>query len=48
MGRAARPARAWAIPVAVLGWLLLTRLLVAWIHNSHQKHHQKEEDASGA
>ncbi|GFG63508.1 hypothetical protein MKUB_09980 [Mycobacterium kubicae] len=28
--------RAWTIPVVALGWLLLTRFAVAWVHTGQQ------------
>jgi hypothetical protein len=34
--------RAWAIAITVVGWLLLTGLLVIWLHNSPQA----DEEAS--
>jgi hypothetical protein len=29
--------RAWAIPLAVVGWLVLTGLLVSWLHAPPRK-----------
>ncbi|MGA8544769.1 MAG: hypothetical protein WB785_05895 [Mycobacterium sp.] len=34
--------RTWAIPITVVGWLLLTGLLATWVHNSQQA----DEEAS--
>ena len=34
--------RAWAIAITVVGWLLLTGLVVTWVHNSPQA----DEEAS--
>ncbi|MGH3555627.1 MAG: hypothetical protein ACRDT5_24155 [Mycobacterium sp.] len=32
--------RVWAIPVAVVGWLIFTGLIATWIHNSPAAEHE--------
>ena len=43
-GTALLERRIWAIPVAVLGWLILTGLLTIWLHNAPRP----EREDSGA
>jgi hypothetical protein len=38
--------RAWAIPLTVMGWLLVTGVLAVWVHNSPPK--DEQEDTTGA
>jgi hypothetical protein len=39
-GTALLERRIWAIPAAVLGWLVLTGLLATWLHNAPRAEHE--------
>lgn len=42
-GKALLVRRAWAIPTAILGWLLLTVLVAGWLHHAPTDQAREEE-----
>ncbi|OBI47432.1 hypothetical protein A5707_19295 [Mycobacterium kyorinense] len=42
-GTALLTRRAWAIPTAILGWLLLTALVAGWLHHAPTDEARAEE-----